>query len=93
MTELQTIIWTLKQAIRQGGAVLRRLLEEEEKGPKHEWVHGDVFKNSAGVQIYLEPNGGPTVTNLEHTGSKGTPEVQLSGSNVDFLFNIKEKLQ
>ena len=60
--------------------------------PPHEWKHGDVFRNVAGIQIYLEPHPGPIVVNVEHTCSSGTPEVQLPGHDTVFLFNIKEKL-
>jgi hypothetical protein len=57
---------------------------------EHEWVHGDVFRNVAGIQIYLEPYPKPIVVNLGHTNSGGTPEVQLPGDDTVFLFNIRD---
>ncbi len=57
---------------------------------KHEWKHGDVFENSVGIQIYLEPKKGPMVCGLTRSNSDGTPEIQLDGAK--FLFNIKEKI-
>ena len=74
------------------GEAAQRVLDKFYPKPLHVWEHGDVFKNYAGTQIYLKPCGGPIVVNLEHTNSGGTPEVQLEGNDVKFLFNIKEKL-
>ena len=68
----------------------QKILDKYYPKPKHVWEHGDVFKNCAGIQIYLEPCFGPVVVNLEHTKSSGTPEVQLPGAK--FLFNIEEKI-
>jgi len=67
-------------------AVLDKFYPKQE----HVWVHGDVFENVAGIQIYLEPFNGPIVVNLQHTKSSGTPDVQLPDSK--FLFNIGEKI-
>jgi hypothetical protein len=59
--------------------------------PEHEWVHGDVFKNSAGRQVYCLHEGKPIIVNFDIAcGGFGTPLVQLE--EAEFLFNIIDKL-
>ena len=74
----------------------KEAIEQEEKKllaeMEHKWVHGDIFHNCVGTQIYLEPYNGPIVVSLSHKKSGGTPDVQLKGDDVKFLFNIKDAL-
>ena len=60
--------------------------------PEHEWKHGDVFKNDIGTWIYLQRRDGTVVTDIIRTNSSGTPEIQTNSDNVEFLFNIRERL-
>lgn len=69
----------------------QKVLDKYYPKPKHEWVHGDVFENSLGIWIYLQPKSGPVSINLEHTNSNGTPEFQLKLAK--FLFNINDAIK
>ncbi len=61
--------------------------------PAHVWEHGDVFKNNAGLWVYLvDIVDGPYVVNIDNQGG-GTLEIQLGKqANMKFLFNIKDRL-
>jgi len=62
--------------------------------PEHVWEHGDVFDNSVGRWIYLEPAASPMVISLDYPKDDATqgstPSIQLNDAK--FLFNIKEKI-
>lgn len=54
------------------------------------WVHGDVFQNCVGTWIYLIWNDEPHVLDLNRSQTGGTPEIQLEGDDVEFLFNVND---